>query len=86
MASNPDKNLSPSDEKTGSTEESKTPKPESIASGGSPSSANPPCLNFNAFDFSNMAGILNTLETCKLVNKYSVAIIQLLYLFCFVHV
>ncbi|KAF3590482.1 hypothetical protein DY000_02027939 [Brassica cretica] len=53
MASNPDKNLSPSDEKTGSTE---SPKPESTASGSSPSSA---ALNFNAFDFSNMAGILN---------------------------
>ncbi|KAG2244765.1 hypothetical protein Bca52824_093377 [Brassica carinata] len=46
-------------------EESKSPKPESAAaaaSGSSPtSSANnpPPGLNFNAFDFSNMAGILN---------------------------
>uniref|UniRef100_A0A0D3BK51 STI1/HOP DP domain-containing protein n=1 Tax=Brassica oleracea var. oleracea TaxID=109376 RepID=A0A0D3BK51_BRAOL len=48
MASNPDKNLSPSDD-----------KPESTASGSSPSSANPPAMNLNAFDFSNMAGILN---------------------------
>ncbi|KAF8101514.1 hypothetical protein N665_0204s0011 [Sinapis alba] len=54
MTSNPDKNLSPSDEKTGSTE---SPQPESTASSGS--SANPPGLNFNAFDFSNMASILN---------------------------
>ncbi|KAG2241952.1 hypothetical protein Bca4012_015680 [Brassica carinata] len=53
MASNPDKNLPPSDEKTGT-------KPESTASGSSQSPANnPPGLNFNAFDFSNMAGILN---------------------------
>ncbi|KAF8101080.1 hypothetical protein N665_0210s0015 [Sinapis alba] len=57
MASNPEKNqLLPSDEKT---DESKSPKPESAASGSSPSSANPPGLNFNAFDFSNMASILN---------------------------
>ncbi|KAJ0251077.1 Ankyrin repeat domain-containing protein 2A [Hirschfeldia incana] len=66
MASNPDKNLSPpSDDKT---EENKSTKPESeskgtkpesaAASGSSPSSAaNPPGIN--AFDFSNMAGILN---------------------------
>ncbi|CAH8314853.1 unnamed protein product [Eruca vesicaria subsp. sativa] len=60
MASNPDKNLSPSDDKPESDNkspkpesESKSPKPESTAS-----SANPG-LNFNAFDFSNMAGILN---------------------------
>ncbi|KAL0726066.1 hypothetical protein Bca4012_022159 [Brassica carinata] len=65
MASDPEKNtLLPSDEKTESKEESKSPKPDSAAaaSGSSPtSSANnpPPSLNFNAFDFSNMAGILN---------------------------
>ncbi|KAJ4898901.1 Ankyrin repeat domain-containing protein 2 [Raphanus sativus] len=56
MASRPDKNLSPSDEKTGTKPESTT-----ASSGSSPSSANnpPPGLNFNAFDFSNMASILN---------------------------
>ncbi|CAN6984668.1 hypothetical protein BRARA_A00289 [Brassica rapa] len=56
MASNPDKNPPPpSDEKT----ETKSPKPESGgASGSSPSAANP-AMNFNAFDFSNMASILN---------------------------
>ncbi|KAJ0252192.1 Ankyrin repeat domain-containing protein 2A [Hirschfeldia incana] len=65
MASNPEKNpLPPSDEKPEeSKEESKSPKPEAAAaasSGSSPSAANnPPGLNFNAFDFSNMAGILN---------------------------
>ena len=43
------------DEKT----ETKSPKPESPgASGSSPLSANP-AMNFNAFDFSNMASILN---------------------------
>ncbi|KAL1215642.1 Ankyrin repeat domain-containing protein 2A [Cardamine amara subsp. amara] len=57
MASNSEKNPPPSDEKTESTEEKKSSKPES-ASGSSPSSA-APGLNFNAFDFSNMAGILN---------------------------
>ncbi|KAJ4871383.1 Ankyrin repeat domain-containing protein 2 [Raphanus sativus] len=67
MASNPDKNLSPSDDKPETTEENQSPKPESekkspkpepAASGSSPSSANP-AMNLNAFDFSNMAGILN---------------------------
>ncbi|ESQ53554.1 hypothetical protein EUTSA_v10025639mg [Eutrema salsugineum] len=57
MASNPEKNPPPSDEKTESTEATKSAKPES-ASGSSPPSANPG-MNFNAFDFSNMAGILN---------------------------
>ncbi|CAN8327781.1 unnamed protein product [Cochlearia groenlandica] len=58
MASNSEKNPPPSDEKTGSTDENKSTKPES-ASGSSPSSANP-ALNFsNAFDFSSMASILN---------------------------
>uniref|UniRef100_A0A1J3HNQ9 Ankyrin repeat domain-containing protein 2 n=2 Tax=Noccaea caerulescens TaxID=107243 RepID=A0A1J3HNQ9_NOCCA len=57
MASNPEKNLPPSDEKTESTEEKKSSKPES-ASGSTPSPATPG-PNFNAFDFSSIAGILN---------------------------
>lgn len=47
------------DEKNDTKEESKSPKPES-ASGASPSpSPTDPGLDFNAFDFSGMAGILN---------------------------
>lgn len=58
------------DEKPQSTEENKSSKAES-ASGSSPSAAIPG-LNFNAFDFSNMAGILNVSTLwCITIEKVS---------------